>query len=226
MGHQGILRFGLVLCFVAASTCALGDDLLPPEWRGAPNSTMQAWEFSTDANPATPDVISNAYGTPVATVYGEFNFPNRDTFWVNETTFDHQGVWCVGGAMSLEIPNDPVLRPQKKIRVQITYDGGTTTPEPAPWLNVFATDGAQVVESELVQQIILDNYYVHDTYDIVLQPNPSEETIWISPYYCHVYIDEVVVDTICCDVPEPSTVLLLIAGAGGLLAVSRRKKMQ
>jgi hypothetical protein len=215
------VAFGLLICVVAAGP-ALADDLLPPDWRGAPSSTLQIWEFPTDDNPVEPDVSANPFGTALATIYGEFEFPNRDTFWIAED-YGHVGVWNIGGSIGLEIPNDPEPRAQKLIRLQLTYDGGPP-PEPAPRIDVVAAAGGVVTDFQLVEQIILDDVYVHDTYDIVLEPNPNSETIWVLPRYCQIYIDQIVVDTLC--VPEPSTLVSLIAGAMGVAAcaVWRRRR--
>lgn len=214
----------LLLVILAAAAAARADDLVPPDWRGQPNSTLQVWEFSTGSNPVeptvAPDLLNNPYGTPEATVYGEFNFPNRDTWWINTsvTIPDHQGIWNIGGSLSLDIPNDPVLRPHKFIRVQITYDGGHSV-DPGvpfdPWVDVVASDGATMVDFQKVSEIHVDSIFTHAVYDLMLEPNPSFETIWILPRYCQLYVDEVVVDTLC--IPEPATMLLLAAGAAALI---------
>jgi len=212
-----VLTCGVVLL---ATAPVLAEDIYPPEWRGEPNSTLQIWEFSTDVNPAAPDVDQNPFGTAEVTVHGEFNFPLRDTWWIPED-FGHTGVWNVGGTMAIEIPNDPELRPLKKIRLQMTYDGGPST-EPDPWIEVIASDGAAVTDFQLVAKTALDDIYSHAVYDLELAPNPSMETIYIQPRFCQVYIDEIVVDTIC--VPEPSTVLLLVIGAAGLAVCALRRR--
>jgi len=182
---------------------------------------MQIWEFSTDANPAAPDVDENPFGTAVATLYGLFDFPLRDTWWIDED-FGHLGVWNVGGAMGLEIPNHPELQPLKLIRLQMTYDSGPSSPEIEPWIEVVASDGATVTDCQLVQMIALDDIYTHAVYDFTLAPNPHEEIIYIQPRYCQIYIDEIVVDTIC--VPEPSSVLLLAVGAAGIAVLILRRR--
>ncbi|MBN2216176.1 MAG: PEP-CTERM sorting domain-containing protein [Pirellulales bacterium] len=221
--HPCLLALSLAFSMVLVTTSVLGDDLFPPDWRGLPNSTLQIWEFSNNANPAPPTIDQNTYGDPVATIYGEFNYPKKDTFWLAED-FGHDGVWCVGGSISLDIPNDPVARPEKWIRLQIVHDGGLTTPEPQPWIDVVADNGSELIEFTHVQQLIQDEYYVHDTYDLLLEPNPTFETIWILPRYCQIYVDQIVVDTIC--VPEPSTVIALLVGGLCLVgrAVMRRRR--
>jgi hypothetical protein len=202
------VAFGLLFCLVTTAPI-LADDLLPPDWRGAPHSTFQVWEFSTDANPAEPDLSDNPFGSALATIYGEFDYPDMDTYWLAKD-HEHLGVWNIGGSMSLEIPNDPRLGAQKLIRLQLTYDG-SPTPDIAPQINVLASDNAAVADFQLVEHTVLDDWYVHDTYDIVLEPNPQRETIWLLPRFCQLYVDEIVVDTMC--VPEPSSLVILVAGA-------------
>ena len=219
---RALLAVGLLN---ALPLSASGDDISPPAWRGQPNSTLQIWEFGSDENPVQPDVDDNPYGTAEATVYGEFDFPLRDTWWIDDEIAGHQGVWNVGGSMGIEISNDPELRPQKLIRVQITYDGGHAV-DPSipfdPWIDVVASDGAIVTDFQLVAETILDPVFTHAVYDLVLEPNPGHETIWIQPRYCQVYVDEIVIDTIC--IPEPATLALL--GLGACLPLFRGKRRQ
>ena len=49
---------------------------------------------------------------------------------------------------------------------------------------------------------------------------PVEETIFTIPHLCQLYVDEIVVDTLC--VPEPMTLILL--GLGSLVLLRRRRK--
>jgi len=200
----------------------LADDIDPPVWRGMPNSTMQAWEFDTEPGPGevtfAPDDSRNEYGTPLATLYGKFELPQRDTWWFEEVS-GHEGVWNVGGAIGLYIPNDETPREYKFIRLQLTFDGGHALENVPfdPWIDVTSSEGPLEVSFPQTQSTQLDDVFTHAVYDIVLQPNRSDETIWIQPRYCQVYIDEIVVDTICSDgdpapnVPEPSSALGLLA---------------
>jgi len=88
---------------------------------------------------------------------------------------------------------------------------------------VVASDGATLTDSRLVQKIALDDTtYTHIVYDLTLKPNPSDEKIYIQPMYCQIYIDEIVIDTIC--VPEPSSVLLLAVGAAGIAVLILRRR--
>jgi hypothetical protein len=224
MKHHILWGLVLLLCVAMASRAA-ADDLRPPDWRGGLNSTLQVWEFSDDDNTALPTFDDNPYGTAVATVYGCFSCGSPDAFWLEEHS-GHSGVWNIGVAMSLDIPNDPTLRPLKWIRLQITYDGGDATPEPQPWIVVEAADGAEVTECVLVEQIPLEGGYVHDTYDLAVEPNPSNEVIWLQPHYCEIFIDQIVVDTICLSdaAPEPSTLIALLIGVVSCAVCRRRPR--
>ena len=166
----------------------LADDLNPPDWRGEEGSTLQIWEFFTDANPTAPDVDQNPYGVATAEVTGEFPF----TRW---------------------LASDPV----KYIRIQLTLSTGEEDEAPAH-LAILA--GGEEVPADQITFLGMDpigDYYYHATYDIMIEPNPLDETIFIQPRFCTLYVDEIVVDTIC--VPEPAG-LLLLAVAG--LLVRRR----
>lgn len=200
----------------------MADDLYPPEWRGLPGSTLQIWEFTECCNPAPAEIDQNPFGTAELTVYGEFAYPYKDTWWIDDELEGHQGVWNVGGSIGIYIPNDPTPNPYKFIRLQITYDGGHAV-DPSipfsPWVDVEAC--ANVVSVDLVQETPLDAVFTHAVYDIVLEPNPVDETVWIVPRYCQLYVDEIVIDTIC--IPEPATMGLLAIGAGATVLRRKRK---
>ena len=64
------------------------DDIYPPPWgrTGAPNTTYQAWDFQTAANPVNADIAINPNGTPTATINGGT--------W-NQFYDSHVGVWTL-----------------------------------------------------------------------------------------------------------------------------------
>ena len=66
---------------------------------------------------------------------------------------------------------------------------------------------------------MLTNWLYADGADII-EPNPNEESIQIKPRDCTIYIDEIVIDTIC--IPEPASMAMLL-GTSGLLAFIRRR---
>ena len=113
----------------------------------------------------------------------------------------------------LYLPNTDNTGPEtsKEIWLQITYSAGSIDRKPE-----FQT--LPSYESfEYIQETVVDELYYHDVFKITLVPNPTEEWIAIIPRDCTLYIDEIVVDTIC--IPEPTTMCLL--AFGGLLL--RRK---
>lgn len=191
------ISLGLLLSLSAAP--AFADDLNPPEWRGAEGSTMQAWEFSTDANPATPDVDLNPYG--VASLFVEGSFPT--TRWKSED-LGHAGVWKFEDFMLLDVPNNPEPNEYKLIWLQLTYYADETN-EP----EVLTIPEETSVE--VVNKVPVDDNYYHVTFLLTLMPNPASEQIYIMPRNCTLYVDELVLDTLCA--PEPASVLLLaVAG--------------
>jgi len=200
-------RFLTATCaaVLVIAVSANAEDLYPPPWRttpaGAPPTTYQVWEFNTSANPAAPDFVANAYGMPSATIEVGTWLP---------TYLSATGVWHFEDYIALDIPNRPVPDERKEIWLQITYLNDTSqggAPYQAPEIALVP----DAVGSEyLLAYYQLGDFY-HAVYSITIEPSPYQETIYILPRGCAVYVDEVVVDTRC--IPEPLSALLLsVAG--------------
>ena len=117
--------------------------------------------------------------------------------------------------LQFHIPNNPVENPQKKIWFQMTYYASGTTGSEPELLSLPSN-----VSVNLISKIQLDeHYYYHAIWEITIEPNPDEEWIWVRPRDCTVYVDEVVIDTIC--IPEPASLGLLFV-TSGLVAFIRR----
>ena len=220
------MRALLVLCVVFSLSCSafaiptgLDTDVLEPSWRGQPDTTLQAWSFSTDENPAylDPSLDMNPFGIPSAEVFvPDTGFP-ANTYWMANDN-SHEGVWRIYGDdyLMLYLPNTENIGPEtsKEIWLQITYSAGSI--ERKPELQTLP----DYASMEHIQETVIDALYYHDVFKITLVPNPIEEWIAIIPRDCTLYIDEIVVDTIC--IPEPATMSLL--GLGALALIHRKRK--
>jgi len=205
----------VTLCAVMLVMLAIGtaraNDYNPPDWRGEPLTTYQRWEFGTADNPAIPeDDYTNPLGIPILAVGGAY----PDTVWLSED-MGHFGVWFFQDSITIQIANFDNDNPLKEIWMQLTYSpqiGG----EP-----VVLTDPDYTWIAPSDEQAI-DAYYWQMTYHIGIEPNPSLETITIEPPASGggLYLDELVIDTIC--VPEPATICLF--GLGALVLLRKRKK--
>jgi hypothetical protein len=181
----------------------LADDLFDPPWFGAPTSTYQHWSFDqqwTNYNVIAPEVYTNPYGTPNcdATSWEE---------WI-PTWQGRDGVMRIDyyDSVYFDIPNHDLDWPDKFMYVQITWwtggvSGAIDYVSPTP------------TEVTLQQSMDLGNGWQWDLWYIHIQPNPSWEwfSLYGGPYgQPGVYVDQVVVDTIC--IPEPASLLLAVAG--------------
>ena len=198
------LVLGLVLTVLAAP--ALADDIVHPVWRNDARTTYERWEFSENVNPVPADEYVGEFATP------QVSLPNGK-FWPE--MLGRSGVWALTGQIFAEIENYPEPLEEKWIWVQLTWapeDPGNR-PIVEAWVE---TDTGTTEQGVIVSEIALEEPWVHTTFRIVLTPNPVFETVHIDN---SVYVDQLVIDTIC--IPEPVTLWLLGLGAVGML---RRKR--
>ena len=102
---MGLPRFPVLAALLAWAAVCIGggaEAFGPAPWRGQQGSSYQEWRFGTDANPATLDVVSNPYGTPVATPSPDEVTSSGwwDTFPVFGT---RQGFWDLGGGGTITV---------------------------------------------------------------------------------------------------------------------------
>lgn len=204
----------IVLCVVGVValgvSAAWADDTTPPPWtRGDPGTTYQKWEFGTSDLTPSPEVdYINPLGPAVLEVTGSTPF----TVWLASDD-GREGVWKYEDYVQIDILNFNEENPYKEIWLQLTYaaDGGSGLD------SLITTSPTSTME--LIEKTQVSTLYWHATWSLIIEPNPQSETIYIQPRDCTMYLDELVIDTIC--VPEPLTICLF--GLGGLALLRRRR---
>jgi hypothetical protein len=198
------LCLGIGIAFSAGS--AFADDVVPPAWRGQPGTTFGQWEFSTpDMNPPPEPGFLYPWGLPTISIQ-----PSFMGTWQPEYN-GKQGVWPLAGLITTTIPNRPLALDFKDIWVQLTW-----TPV-GPYSRPVVEESRFGVPATVVAETPLPNGWYNTAFLIHLTPNPDWETVKVSG---SVYVDEMVIDTICA--PEPASLALLAAGA---LVILRRRRV-
>ena len=229
----------MVVCLVAGVVFA--DDVLPPDWRGQANTVQAEWDMWGPAG-LGPGMIALTGDQVTTNPPGAFSGMGiaamarwNSGCWVYDVYNGRQGVIEVNpgsglGPLSFGLLNFPDDNFQKRIRIQITFQGsgvmnfyvtsGSGDPGPMPWSGTPLTKLAAVV-AESYQH---EDGWQTNAYDLVIEPNPAWESImldwgYVGPQTWVSWIDQVVIDTQC--IPEPGTLGLLILGG---LAILRRRR--
>ncbi len=198
-----------MILVAALCACSAADDIHPPLWRAQPGTTYARWEFSTpDLNPL-PDEFVNPNGTPATEI-----FPGHD--WLHEYG-GRFGVWPLSGLIVVDIPNFPPPNPHKVVWVQVTWSSPSPYAEPDVDELLFGRAGELIRRKPLPPD--QDIQWWHDTYRLTIVPNPPREVIRLQGA---IWVDELVIDTIC--VPEPSSLAFLGGTMGFLGLVVRRRR--
>jgi len=118
------------------------------------------------------------------------------------------------------VSNDPVERENKSIWCQVTY---WSTVGGVPVFSVESdSPGWTLIVDDPEHRFDHGDGWVTQVCMALLQPNPNSETIVISGLVDEtVYIDEVVIDTLCWTIPSPSA---LTAGLVGIAVVVTRRR--
>ncbi|HBG27426.1 MAG: hypothetical protein A2Y10_09920 [Planctomycetes bacterium GWF2_41_51] len=200
-----------LITFIAGNVRATAIDIDPPSWWLTPglDTTWQVWSFgNSGTGPIEPDSAGydSFLGTHV-TVSPQSN-------WLAEyNQFDYygliggSGIWQLSGSgIDAYVVNYDQPASEKHIWIQLTWrsqqQGG------APVIYLQDDTGSQIGPfTSHVSYTWLNDYWIHSTYEIILDHNTSFEIINISG---SIYVDDLVIDTLC--IPEPATISLLIIG--------------
>lgn len=207
------LRGMFVLCAIVVISASSFAGFVP-DWRGDLGSTYQEWQFNTGENPTAPDIDENSYGFPEAKI-GAGDPSGME--WLSSDR-GHDGVWKTDGYIELYIPNAPNNAPDsyKIIFIQMIFDAGANSDA---WVR-YSADGLPLSPGIApIESVDLGDGYRYGLWKIEITPNPTEETIYTLPFYCDLFADSIIVDTIC--IPEPATMAIL--GLGSLLVIRRKR---
>lgn len=237
-----LVTFAVVaVCALSLCATAAAEDLVPPNWRGAANTSWVQWEFDDPADfqdgvngpPFTPDYNDGflPFGEPTLThIPGPgAGWHEKQPTWENggADLYDPAGIvgdgWAnLSGELIIELWNDPTPRPRKEVWIQLVWE--PQAPGNLPTVQITDPLGQEttipLVHTTLWETTDPTNPWravYHDVFHLDIFPNPDFEVISIRG---GINVDEVVVDTWCA--PEPATMALMGLGLLGL--VVRRKK--
>lgn len=201
----------------------LADDLIQPDWRYTPNTVFAHFGFDSPAN-ADGQYIAEDFWQLVT-----FEDPWIDTYYGDADWYDdfegRQGVlgpWG-GDVVQLHLDNYNCYNPVKYMYLQVTWwTDGFTGDQPLPEVFDAYSSHGDVTWSDavLTHEDDLGGGWMYNRWYIEMWPNPEWE--WVNFYAANngdMYIDQIVVDTLC--IPAPGALALL--GAAGLVRARRRR---
>jgi hypothetical protein len=189
--RPGMFFAGLLI--VAESASAVIVDSNPAPFRGRPNTTIQAWDFLTNANPIAPEAgWVNPFGAPSAQRVSPYS-PE----WLSED-YGHKGVWVLDRSimsdMIISVPNSPQSDPSIELWMQIVYSSEDGR---APMIYVLPNgDDIQYAPMTRIKTQSIDNYYNYALYSLTVKPSFKFCVIYVRPSGCSVYVDSVIVETL------------------------------
>lgn len=206
----------LMLGAAVLAPLAWAHDLAPPPWRGDPGSTFQHWMFNQPPNPLGPTLPEQLHQNPGLS---QPSYLEPGPYGWHPEFLGMGGVLSLpaGSALSFFIPNYDEPPPHfKKIRVQLTWFTGNPN-------TIVIPPGGQAINGSVNTQPIPGTPWNHSTVDFELNGCPPFEYVAIRNLTNDkVFLDQVVIDTICTPVPEPATLAAL--GIGTLAFIRRKRK--
>ncbi|NLH15286.1 MAG: hypothetical protein GX455_01775 [Phycisphaerae bacterium] len=186
-----ILSVILFLFFLLSSDVfAVIPDLNPAPFRGWQNTTLQAWDFLTNANPAAPEAgWVNPFGSPLSQVISI----RKESAWLAEEV-GHQGVWilnCFSNiGMVMDIPN----KSEGTIWLQTVYASEDNW-VPSIW--VLKDGNADTAKSmDLIEKRAINDAFSYALYTMTIGPSFKSCSVFIRPRDCKAKIDSVLVETL------------------------------
>lgn len=210
------MRFCAFLIVVLFTFTVFAEDLMPPYWRGFDGSTYAKWEFDSPSKTPSFDEGFNPFGKSQIYV-----FPEAGYSWLDEK-YGAEGVWpLLGGRMYAVIDNRPESTPKKQIQIQLTWKSACGDNAPVITINDNLDLYVCGIVPDVVEPLADNPLWNYSVYTITWPYNPAREWIKIAG---RIYVDELVIDTICSvgNIPEPTTYMILTAGAFLLFKAGRK----